>query len=126
TSGYALGDHLRAIRQHTSRRVIDWVIANRQPISPDVARRYRAQGAEPVSVNLGDLQKLGYRVVLDNLLEEHGVIRHDPARLSQLLFEEFLSSRHPPKPCPIEILVRFRNQKSQDRSRPLLKIGLSR
>jgi uncharacterized cofD-like protein len=95
TSGYALADHLRTIRQHTPRRVIDWVVANRQPISPEVARRYRAQGAEPVSVNLGDLQKLGYRVVLDNLLEEHGVIRHDPARLSQLLFEEFLSPRHP-------------------------------
>ncbi len=97
TSGYALADHLRAIRQHTFRRVIDWVVANRQPISPDVARRYRAQGAEPVSVNLGDLQKLGYRVVLDNLLEEHGVIRHNPTRLSQLLFEEFLS-RQPPEP----------------------------
>ena len=38
TSGYALGDHLRAIRQHTPRRVIDWVVANRQPISPEVAR----------------------------------------------------------------------------------------
>jgi uncharacterized cofD-like protein len=98
TSGYALADHLRAIRQHTPRRVIDWVVANRQPISPDVARRYRAQGAEPVFVNLGDLQKLGYRVVLDNLLEEHGVIRHNPTRLSQLLFEEFLSRRHPPEP----------------------------
>jgi len=97
TSGYALADHLRAIRQHTPRRVIDWVVANRQPISSDVARRYRAQGSEPVSVNLGDLQKLGYRVVLDNLLEEHGVIRHNPTRLSQLLFEEFLS-RHPPEP----------------------------
>lgn len=97
TSGYALADHLRAIRHHTSRRVIDWVVANRQPISPEVAKRYRAQGAEPVAVNLLDLQKLGYRVILDNLLEEHGVIRHDPARLSQLLFEEFLSSRHETK-----------------------------
>jgi len=95
TSGYALADHLRAIRQHTPRRVIDWVVANRQPISPEVAKRYRAQGAEPVAVNLRDLQKLGYRVVLDNLLDEHGVIRHNSARLSQLLFEEFLSHRHP-------------------------------
>ena len=93
TSGYALADHLRAIRQHTSRRVIDWVVANRQPISPEVAKRYRAQGAEPVAVDLGDLQKLGYRVVLDNLLDEHGVIRHNSDRLSQLLFEEFLSRR---------------------------------
>jgi uncharacterized cofD-like protein len=100
TSGYALADHLRAIRQHTSRRVIDWVVANRQPISPEVARRYRAQGAEPVAVNLGALQELGYRVILDNLLEEHGVIRHNPGRLSQLLFEEFLSPRRSSERSP--------------------------
>jgi uncharacterized cofD-like protein len=96
TSGYALADHLRAIRQHTDRRVIDWVVANRQPISPEVAKRYRAQGAEPVTIDLAALQALGYRVILDNLLEEHGVIRHNPARLSQLLFEEFLSPNHSP------------------------------
>jgi uncharacterized cofD-like protein len=90
TSGYALADHLRAIERHTPRRVIDWVVANRQAVSPEVAKRYRAQGAEPVTVDIADLQKLGYRVVLDNLLEEHGVIRHNPARLAQLLLEEFL------------------------------------
>ena len=93
TAGYALADHLRAIQQHVSPRVIDWVVANRQPVSPDVARRYRAQGAEPVAVNLAALQKLGFRVVLDNLLEEHGVIRHDAKRLARLLLEEFLSFR---------------------------------
>jgi uncharacterized cofD-like protein len=91
TSGYALADHLRAIQRHTPRRVIDWVVANLQPISPEVAKRYRAQGAEPVAVDIPELQKLGYRVVLDNLLEEHGVIRHNPARLARLLLEEFLS-----------------------------------
>jgi uncharacterized cofD-like protein len=95
TSGYALADHLRAIQKHTPRRVIDWVVANRRAISPEVARRYRAQGAEPVAVDIPNLQKLGYRVILDNLLEEHGVIRHSPGRLARLLLEEFLSgSRH--------------------------------
>jgi uncharacterized cofD-like protein len=95
TSGYALADHLRAIQNHTPRRVIDWVIANRQPVSPEVAKRYRAQGAEPVVIDIPNLQKLGYRVVLDNLLEEHGVIRHNPGRLARLLLEEFLSTpRH--------------------------------
>src|SRR5881296_3255560 len=52
TAGYALADHLRAIQKHVPRRVIDWVVANRHPVSPDVARRYRAQGAEPVAVDL--------------------------------------------------------------------------
>jgi len=92
TTGYALADHLRAIEQHTHRRLIDWVVANRQPISPEVARRYRADGAAPVAIDLAELQKLGCRVVLDNLLEEHGVIRHNPTRLARLLLEEFLGS----------------------------------
>jgi uncharacterized cofD-like protein len=90
TAGYALADHLRAIQKHVPRRVIDWVVANRQPVSPDVARRYRAQGAEPVAIDVPALQKLGFRVILDNLLEEHGVLRHNTRRLSRLLLEEFL------------------------------------
>jgi uncharacterized cofD-like protein len=90
TAGYALADHLRAIQKHVPHCAIDWVVANRQPVSPDVARRYRADGAEPVVVDLPALQKLGYRVILDNLLEEHGVIRHNTKRLSRLLLEEFL------------------------------------
>ena len=92
TSGYALADHLRAIQRHTPRRLVDWVVANRQPISSDVARRYRRSGAEQVAIDLASLQSLGYRVILDNLLEEHGVIRHNPERLARLLLEEFLSS----------------------------------
>jgi hypothetical protein len=66
------------------------VVANRQAVSPDVARRYRAEGAEPVVLDLPGLRNLGCRVILDDLLEEHGVLRHNTERLSQLLLEEFL------------------------------------
>jgi len=90
TAGYALADHLRAIQKHVPHRVIDCIVANRQPVSPEVARRYRAEGAEPVAVDLPELQKLGFRVILDNLLEEHAVIRHNTRRLSRLLLEQFL------------------------------------
>jgi len=91
TAGYALEDHLRAIQQHVPQRVIDCVVANRQSISPEIARRYRKQGAEPVIVNIPALQRLGCKVILDDLLEEHAVIRHDPKRLTRLLLEEFLA-----------------------------------
>ena len=92
TAGYALADHLRAIKRHTSGRIIDWVVANRQPVSPEVAKRYRAEGAEPVVIDLPELYKLGLRVVLDSLLGEHAVIRHNPERLASLLVQEFLNS----------------------------------
>ena len=93
TSGYTVADHVRAIQQHTPRRVLDWVVANRHPVSAEVARRYRAEGAEPAVVDDVELQKLGLRVVLDNLLEEHGVIRHNAQRLASLLLERFAAGR---------------------------------
>jgi uncharacterized cofD-like protein len=97
TSGYALADHLRAIQQHvlrknSRRRVIDFVVANNQPVSAPVSRRYRTEGAEPVVVDLPTLQKLGFRVIQDNLLDEHTVIRHNTRRLARLLLDNFLDN----------------------------------
>ncbi len=94
TSGYSVADHIRAIYRHTRRPVFDFVVINRQPVSPGVARRYRADGAEPLRTDLRELQRLGLRCVFDNLLEEHGVVRHNRKRLSRLLVEEFIE-RHP-------------------------------
>jgi uncharacterized cofD-like protein len=90
TTGYGLADHVCAIQKHVPRRVIDCIIANRQVVSPEVARRYRAEGAAPVDVDLPALGNLGCRVILDDLVEEHGVLRHNTERLSELLLEEFL------------------------------------
>jgi uncharacterized cofD-like protein len=95
TEGFSLADHVRVVYDHTRRKFIDWVVASNQIISPDVARRYSRRGAEPVRVDLQDVQRLGVRCLLDNLLEEHGVVRHDSARLSQLLIEEFVERRPP-------------------------------
>jgi len=93
TDGYSLADHVRVIYAHTRRKIIDWVVASNQPISPEVARRYSKLGAEPVRVDMQDLQRTNVRCLLDNLLEEHGVVRHNAERLSQLLIEEFVERR---------------------------------
>ena len=93
TVGYSLADHVRTIYKHTERRLFDWVVASNQAASPEVLRLYRSQGAAPVRVDVGELQSLRVRCLLDNLLEEHGVVRHDAARLSQLLVEEFVERR---------------------------------
>jgi len=94
TSGYALADHLRAIQRHTlrrnSQRVIDYVVANNQPISSPVARRYRMQGADPVSIDSAALQKEGFHIIQANLLEEQTVIRHNTRRLARLILDHFL------------------------------------
>jgi hypothetical protein len=72
------------------------VVASNQPVSLEVARRYSSRGAEPVRMDIAELQRMGLRCLLDNLLEEHGVVRHDSARLARLLIEEFVE-RHAPR-----------------------------
>ena len=71
------------------------MIANRQAISPEVARRYRAEGAAPVAIDLPKLWNLGCRVILEDLVDERGVLRHNTQRLSRLLLEEFLRQEKP-------------------------------
>ncbi len=93
TDGFSLSDHVRVIFEHTRRKLLDWVVASNQIVSPEIVRRYGARGAAPVRVDMGELQAIGVRCLLDNLLEEHGVVRHDSARLSHLLIEEFVERK---------------------------------
>lgn len=90
TAHYSLSEHIRAIQAHVGKNVIDCVVANRMAVSPEVARRYRAEGAEPVLVDVDKISKLKVKLVLDDLLEEHGVLRHNSARLARRLVDEFL------------------------------------
>jgi len=95
TDGFSLADHVRVIYSHTRRKLFDWVVASNQPVSLEVARRYKSHGAEPVRVDVAELRRMGVRCLLDNLLEEYAVVRHDAARLSQLLIEEFVERQSP-------------------------------
>jgi uncharacterized cofD-like protein len=90
TLGYTLSDHVRAIHQHTARKIIDCVVLNDQPLAPEVLRRYKSQGAEPVVIDPSELQRMGLQCISDNLLEVHGVVRHNSMRLSSLLMEKFV------------------------------------
>ena len=89
TDGMSTADHVRAIYQHTGCRLFDWVVINQQKISPRVAKRYRAEGAEPVVNDTRELARLGLLCISGKLLEERGVIRHNSARLARLLVKTF-------------------------------------
>jgi uncharacterized cofD-like protein len=93
TTNYSVAEHLCAIQGHVKPRIVDYVVANRQRVSPAVARRYRKQGASQVTVDGAGLRKSGVQLLLGNLLEEHNKIRHSSARLARLLLDEFSPSR---------------------------------
>jgi uncharacterized cofD-like protein len=93
TDGFSAADHIRIIYEHTRARIFDWVVANHAPFSPDVLKRYCRKGADPVEADVSELQRLGLRCIFDDLVEEHGVVRHNADRLTRLLVEEFVARR---------------------------------
>ena len=98
TTNYSVSQHLRAIEQHVQPRIVDFVVANRQPVSPAVARRYQREGASQVVIDDANLRRMRVRLLLGNLLAEHNVIRHNSKRLAQLLLDEFLPRTSGPRP----------------------------
>ncbi|MFN3412721.1 MAG: uridine diphosphate-N-acetylglucosamine-binding protein YvcK [Thermoanaerobaculum sp.] len=85
STGFSLGDHLQALKSYAPSLQLDVVLANSEPLPPEVAARYRAAGAEPVALE----GVSGVRMEARKLLKvtPEGTVRHDPQRLAQALWE---------------------------------------
>jgi uncharacterized cofD-like protein len=83
--GYSAADHVRALHEHAGRKLFDYIILNKRPLSPALLKRYAAERAEPVQLDLDAVRELGVKPLCADLLIEDHVARHDSRRLAQLL-----------------------------------------
>ncbi len=93
TQHYSVADHICAIYEHTRRKVFDFVVINRAHVGRNLLRRYGEQHAEPVAPSYAELDRMGLKCVTADLLQHEDLVRHDPARLSRLLIEQFVNNR---------------------------------
>lgn len=85
TDGYAASDHVSAIHEHAGSALLSVAILSASPISAAARKRYAAEGARPVKRDVLKLMKLGVRVIEEDLAASGPSVRHDSARLAQLL-----------------------------------------
>ena len=83
--GYSAADHVRALHQHAGRKLFDYIILNQGTLSGALLKRYAAQRAEPVRLDLDAVRELGVKPLCADLLIEDHVARHDSRHLAQLL-----------------------------------------
>ncbi|HEV2305897.1 MAG TPA: gluconeogenesis factor YvcK family protein [Candidatus Acidoferrales bacterium] len=93
TNGYSVADHVRAVYEHTGKHLFHAAVINRAVAPPEVLRRYRKQGAEPVDPSLEELREIGLKYVTGNLLQRGSVIRHDQRRLAKLILDYYIRHR---------------------------------
>jgi len=93
TDGYRVSDHVRAIIDHAGTGVIGWVAVNDAGIRPELAERYKAEGSEPVVLDLEVVRRMGVSVLQGDLVEQGEYARHDPEKLAEALFSVLPAAR---------------------------------
>lgn len=93
TAGYSLADHVDALLDHCPGLRISCVLANGTPVDETVLARYREEGAAPV---LPTEDGIACPVVVEDLLQEGPVVRHDGDRTAVALQKLFHRARATP------------------------------
>jgi len=88
TDGHTAADHLKAIHAHTGPGLFSHAIVNTQsPQSRTLLDRYAGQGSRPVAPTLRELGAMGLTTVGLALMSEEELLRHDPIRLAEAVFQ---------------------------------------
>ncbi|MBR8831530.1 MAG: Gluconeogenesis factor [Chroococcopsis gigantea SAG 12.99] len=89
TDGYTVADHIKALDRVCERRIFDAVLAQKISPSPLALKKYAEENSHPVYLDREEIDKLGCRVVLANIMTEDentAQVKHDPQRLSRVLW----------------------------------------
>ncbi|MDF2616080.1 MAG: gluconeosis factor [Sedimentibacter sp.] len=90
TDNYNVYDHVNAIIKHSSRYLIDYVIANDELISESQIQNYKFKGAKQVILDDEQIKKLegiNIKVISSDFTEiKKNYIRHNSEKIGQLLF----------------------------------------
>ena len=93
TENYTAADHVRALQDHGGKALFQYVLVNNQPIPSELLEAYRRENAVPVPVDANDLRALGTEPVFAPVARwRDGLIRHDPAALSESLMKLYLAN----------------------------------
>ena len=88
TDDYKVSDHIKAINSHLKERKVDVVIASNSKMNKEIVDNYnKLENKEPVVIDYENIKKLGVELIEDDLIIlEDNYLRHDPLRLSFLIY----------------------------------------
>jgi uncharacterized cofD-like protein len=69
------------------RDLVDAVLVNSRPPSPELVRRYADLGARPVTIDRAAFEAAGVEVIESDLLADGDLVRHDSAKLARAVVD---------------------------------------
>lgn len=87
TENYTTADHVEAIYHHIGKDTIDTIVLHNQPIDKDILALYKEERSVPVPYDRERLRSYQIRIIEKDVIDyTDNVIRHNPAVLSEILF----------------------------------------
>ena len=92
TTNFRASDHVEAIHRHTKLPLVDVCVVNSHAIRGKVLDRYEANAARPVENDVENLERMGMKVISDDLVRLSAKrapekIRHDSSVIGAIAFE---------------------------------------
>lgn len=87
TDGYSAYEHIRAIIEHSSPRIIDYCVVNSRLISQELLEKYQQDNSFPVLIDIDKIRHAGYRVIEGDLVNSLDYVRHDSGKLAKIVID---------------------------------------
>lgn len=86
TINYKASNHVQAIYDHVGKPCLDSILVNNFELPLPIKANYREENAEPVPVDVENLEKLGLEVFKKDIATiQSGVVRHESTHIAQWL-----------------------------------------
>jgi len=88
TTGYSVGDHIKAIYDHVGEEFFNSIIVNNKKIPNDILDKYKEQNVKEIEINFEILKKYSLKVITEPLIEisDKGTVRHHPLKLAAVIY----------------------------------------
>jgi uncharacterized cofD-like protein len=78
-------DHIKAIYDHSPRKIFDYALVNSAPVSASMRERYAEEHAKQVEADIPAIEQFGVKCIAGNFIQERHFARHATDRLCQEL-----------------------------------------
>lgn len=82
TNNFMLSDFMKEIENYLGDGAIDHVIFNNSEMDADLLKQYENEKAYPVKINLKEIGKLNVNLILEDVITQPILIRHDSDKLA--------------------------------------------
>ena len=93
TDHFSVFSHVNTLVEHTRPDVLSHVLVNIGHIPQNILKKYAAEEAFPVELDLAKVKNLGYEIIEANIVNCVDTIRHNPRRVSKVIMDIINSAK---------------------------------